>query len=75
MEVITSSDRTLSPATVLNEQRTASALDEIKDGEATRSVHFYPLSTISEQRLKQKGRKPKFPYTLDEVVVSASLPL
>ena len=70
MEVITSSDRTLSPATVLNEQRTASALDEIKDGEATRSVHFYPLFTVSEQRLK-----PKFPYTLDEVVVSASLPL
>ena len=53
MEVITSSDRTLSPATVLNEQRTASALDEIKDGEATRSVHFYPLFTISEQRLKK----------------------
>ena len=43
MEVITSLDRTLSPATVLNEQRTASALDKIKDGEATRSVHFYPL--------------------------------
>ena len=43
MEVITSLDRTLSPAIVLNEQRRASALDEIKDGEATRSVHFYPL--------------------------------
>ena len=35
---------------------------------------FILYFTISEQRLKQKGGKPKFSYTLDKVVVSASLP-
>jgi len=115
MGLMTSSDKMLSPAAVLNheadhtlqylqnpdkytldfhtpdpnygnkeearaitgaEQRTASALSEINDGEVTRTDHFgilYTTKSVMTTEAKD-GKKPNNPFSLGEVVVPASYP-